>query len=85
MSRKINQGECRLRFRESVSNASYSSNFTFNASYCCISSNLDGIQNNQSSQDISFSVQNNSNIHQCKDEFEDQSSQSHSEYVSFML
>ncbi|CAH8433364.1 unnamed protein product [Schistosoma bovis] len=45
-------------------------------------SNLDGIQNNQSSQDISFSVQNNSNIHQCKDEFEDQSSQSHSEYNS---
>ncbi|CAH8432956.1 unnamed protein product [Schistosoma mattheei] len=45
-------------------------------------SNLDGIQNNQSSQDISFSVQNNSSIHQCKDEFEDQSSQSHSEYNS---
>ncbi|CAH8431998.1 unnamed protein product [Schistosoma intercalatum] len=45
-------------------------------------SNLDGIQNNQSSQDISFSVQNNSNIHQCKDELEDQSSQSHSEYNS---
>ncbi|CAH8434405.1 unnamed protein product [Schistosoma margrebowiei] len=45
-------------------------------------SNLDGVQNNQSSQDISFSVQNNSNIQQCKDEFEDQSSQSYSEYNS---
>ncbi|CAH8432369.1 unnamed protein product [Schistosoma rodhaini] len=42
--------------------------------------NLDGFQNNQYSQDISSSIQPNSNIHQSKDEFEDQSS--HSEYNS---
>ncbi|CAI2722639.1 unnamed protein product [Schistosoma spindalis] len=45
-------------------------------------SSLDDTQYNQSSQDISFGVQNNSNIHQSKEEFEDQSSQSHSEYNS---
>ncbi|CAH8495471.1 unnamed protein product [Schistosoma rodhaini] len=44
--------------------------------------NLDGFQNNQNSQDISSSVQPNSSIHQSKDEFEDQSSHSHSEYNS---